>query len=206
MNPLFIVFEGIDGSGKTTQAESLKSYLIEVGDRAVMSSEPTEGVTGKLIRQALQDKNWLHQQGETFDAQMAYLFAADRHYHLFNELDGVYSLIKRDRTHVIATRYYFSSLAYNSNNPQQYEFVSGLNQYFPNPDWVIYIDLPVSVSLERLSQYDTLEVYETEQKLMQVRENYERMFTHYGGRLLKIDGTDRIDAIHAQIVNALQQQ
>lgn len=204
MKPLFIVFEGIDGSGKTTQAERLTSYFVEQGDRAVISSEPTEGVIGKLIRQALQDKGLLYQQGDRFDQQMAYLFAADRHYHLFNEQDGVYQLIQRDRTHVISTRYYFSSLAYNSNNPQEYEFVHGLNRYFPNPDLVIYLDLPVSVSLQRLSQYETLEVYETEQKLIQVRDNYERIFTNYSGKLLRLNGIDEVDLIHAQIVNALQ--
>jgi dTMP kinase len=204
MKPLFIVFEGIDGSGKTTQAERLKSYLIEQGDRAVISAEPTEGVIGKLIRTAMQDKNGLHQQGETFDRQMAYLFAADRHYHLFNDFDGVYSLLQRDRTHVIATRYFFSSLAYNSNNPQEYEFVYGLNQHFPNPDWVIYINLPLSAALQRLSQYDALEVYETEHKLRQVQANYEKMFRNYSGRLLTIDGTKPIDSIHSQIVAALQ--
>ena len=110
MKPLFIVFEGIDGSGKTTQAEQLKCYWINQGDRAVISSEPTEGMIGKLIRKAMQDKLLLNQHGVTFDEQMAYLFAADRHYHLFNELDGVYQLLRSD-IHVLSTRYYFSSLA-----------------------------------------------------------------------------------------------
>ena len=206
MKPLFIVIEGIDGAGKTTQAERLRSFFVDQGDRAVISSEPTDGVIGKLIRQALQAKISLYQQAATFDRQLAYLFAADRHYHLFNDHDGVYALMQRDRTHVIATRYYFSSLAYNSNNSQEYEFVFRLNQDFPNPDLVIYIDLPISVSLQRLSPYEELEIYETEHKLIQVRNNYERIFANYSGKLLRIDGKNSIDLIHTQIVYALQPQ
>ena len=80
---------------------------------------------------------------ELFDRQMAYLFAADRYYHLFNRVDGVFKLIEQDQTHVITTRYYFSSLAYNCDDPEQHHFVQGLNTHFPAPDWVIYLDIPV---------------------------------------------------------------
>ncbi|MGL5034794.1 MAG: dTMP kinase, partial [Microcystaceae cyanobacterium] len=54
MRPLFIVFEGIDGSGKTTQAEALQSFFIAQGQQAVISPEPSHGFIGQLIRTALQ--------------------------------------------------------------------------------------------------------------------------------------------------------
>jgi dTMP kinase len=200
MKPLFIVFEGIDGSGKSTQAEKLREYFIQQGDRAVISPEPTEGIIGKLIRKAMRDKILLNQQGGTFDEQMAYLFAADRHYHLFNELDGVYALMQRDRTHVISTRYYFSSLAYNTNSPEDYAFISRLNHHFPNPDLVIYLDLSVAIALERLSQCEALEIYETETKLTQVKANYDQIWSQYQGNLLIIDGSMAIDEIHKQVI------
>ena len=90
MQPLFIVLEGIDKAGKTTQAELLKHYLINQGNSAVISSEPTEGVIGKLIRKAMQNQVFVIKEKAKFDEQMAYLFAADRHYHLYNEVDGVF--------------------------------------------------------------------------------------------------------------------
>lgn len=200
MTPQFIVFEGIDGSGKTTQAEKLKDHLIQQGERAVISPEPTEGIIGKLIRKAMQDKILLNQQGSTFDEQMAYLFAADRHYHLFNELDGVYALMQRERSHVISTRYYFSSLAYNTNSHEEFTFISRLNHHFPNPDLVIYLDLPVEAALERLSQYRVLEIYETKAKLSKVRENYDRIWRQYDGNLLMLDGNSEIEEIHQKVV------
>jgi dTMP kinase len=141
MKPKFIVFEGIDGSGTSTQAKLLQEYFFKRGEKAVLSPEPSEGVIGRLIREIMQTNLISIQDQNKFDRQMAYLFAADRHYHLYNDHDGVFKLIQQEQTHVITTRYYFSSLAYNCNNPEEFAFVRQLNQHFPNPDLVIYIDV-----------------------------------------------------------------
>ncbi|MDJ0731444.1 MAG: dTMP kinase [Crocosphaera sp.] len=204
MQPLFIVLEGIDKAGKTTQAELLKRYLINQGDSAIISSEPTEGVIGKLIRKAMQNQVFMIKDKAKFDQQMAYLFAADRHYHLYNEVDGVYKLIKQDHYHVIATRYYFSSLAYNSNNQEEFNFVYGLNKHFPNPDLVIYLDIPLDIALSRLKNALYQEVYETQEKLEQVKENYQEIFQSYNGQILKIDAKNNIEKIHQQIIAYLE--
>ena len=140
---------------------------------------------------------------ESFDRQMAYLFAADRYYHLFNHADGVFKLIEQDQTHVITTRYYFSSLAYNCDNPEQYHFVKSLNSHFPMPDWVIYLDIPVEVSLTRLIQRSTREIYETKEKLTKVKQNFDRIFADYQGKFLKLDGTKPISSIQEAIINSL---
>ena len=127
---LFIVFEGIDSSGKSTQAELLLNYFINAGDRAVISPEPSNGIIGNLIRQALKQRIIFCRDRALFDEQMAYLFASDRHDHLYNDIDGVFKLIN-DGVHVISSRYYFSSLAYNCDTKEQFEFVSNLNARFP---------------------------------------------------------------------------
>ncbi|MDJ0601355.1 MAG: dTMP kinase [Crocosphaera sp.] len=204
MESLFIVLEGIDKAGKTTQAERLKQYLINQGNSAIISSEPTEGVIGQLIRKAMQNQVFVMKDKTKFDQQMAYLFAADRHYHLYNEVDGVYKLIKQDRYHVIATRYYFSSLAYNCNNQEEFNFVYGLNKCFPNPDLVIYLDIPLDIALSRLENSLCKEIYETEEKLQQVKDNYQQIFQSYDGEILKIDGKDSIEQIHQQITAYLE--
>ena len=121
----FIVIEGIDASGKTTQAELLKTHLISLGGKAIISSEPSSGIIGNLIRQTLKKRIFFTSNQNLFDEQMAYLFAADRHDHLYNDLDGVYKLIKDDFD-VISTRYYFSSLAYNCQTPEQFDFIAKL--------------------------------------------------------------------------------
>jgi dTMP kinase len=204
MKPLFIVLEGIDKAGKSTQAELLKSYFINQGNAAIISSEPTDGPIGKLIRNAMQNQIIAIQDKAKFDEQMAYLFAADRHYHLYNDIDGVYQLIKYQKTHVIATRYYFSSLAYNCNNQAEFDFVASLNQRFPNPDLVIYIDISLEVALSRLENSSYLEIYETEEKLKKVRENYYKIFQNYEGNILRLEGDESIDNIHKQIITYLE--
>ena len=189
MKPLFIVFEGIDVSGKTTQAERLKEYLIQSGEPSVISPEPSTGLIGKLIREALQKPIIAIQNQHRFEEQMAYLFAADRHYHLYNNDDGVFKLIHQDQTHVITPRYYFSSLAYNCHTQAEYDFVSRLNQSFPDPDLVVYLDIPVEVAMSRIAERAKRECYEEEKKLTQVSQNYERIFETYSGLLLTLDGT-----------------
>ncbi len=204
MKSLFIVLEGIDKAGKSTQAELLKNYFIAHQQQAVISSEPTNGPIGRLIREAMQSKIIAIKQKECFDEQMAYLFAADRHYHLYNDVDGVYKLINEDDSHVIATRYYFSSLAYNCNTQDELNFVAGLNQRFPHPDVVFYLDIPLEIALYRLTNSSVKEVYETEEKLRKVRQNYESLFETYDGKILKIDGNQSIKTIHKQILNYIE--
>ena len=195
---LFIVFEGIDGCGKTTQAELLKDYFANNNAQAVISPEPSSGIIGNLIRQALKRRVIFSNDRRLFDEQMAYLFAADRHDHLYNDIDGVFKLIK-DNYHVISTRYYFSSLAYNCETVGKFDLIKKLNQAFPNPDLTIYIDLPVDVSLSRLAQRSTIEIYEQESKLTQVREQYQQIFNEYTGQAIAIDGTKSIQQIHQEI-------
>lgn len=203
MKSLFLVFEGIDGSGTSTQAHLLKEYFIAQNHQAILSPEPTNGVIGKLIREAMQKPIIPIQDKKKFDEQMAYLFAADRHYHLYNDVDGVLKLTRQDNCHVITTRYYFSSLAYNCNTPEEFQFVSQLNVRFTQPDVVIYLDIPVYVSLKRLAERHQREVYENEEKLSYVRDNYIKIFSEYQGNKLIINGQDTIDSIHHQIIQYL---
>jgi dTMP kinase len=196
----FIVFEGIDCSGKSTQAKLLKDYLITRGSKAVISPEPSSGPIGNLIRETLKQRIIFTSDRQKFDEQMAYLFAADRHDHLHNERDGVFKLID-DGFNIITPRYYFSSLAYNSHTPEQFELTRKLNEKFPNPNLVIYLDIPVELSLVRLQDRSFHEVYENKEKLIAVKKNYQDIFNHYDGLLLKINGSEDTYDIHKQIVN-----
>jgi dTMP kinase len=199
---LFIVFEGIDGSGTSTQASLLNDYFRKSGKKSILSPEPSDGSIGKFIRQNLKEKQFFRNDDRRFDEQMAYLFAADRYYHLYNEVDGVFKLIK-DSVCVITTRYYFSSLAYNGNTQEESELIQRLNQDFPNPDLVIYLDIPVEVSLTRLKERSFKEIYETESKLAKVKSNYHNIWLNYKENLLIIDGTETIESIHLKIINKI---
>ena len=200
---MFIVLEGIDGSGTSTQSELLKDYFISRGEKAVISPEPSSGIIGNLIRQALKKRILFTKDPDLFDEQMAYLFAADRHDHLYNDVDGVFKLIN-DGFNVISTRYYFSSLSYNCQTPEQFNFVSKLNHKFPNPDLAIYLDISPEVSLSRIEDRSLKEIYETKNKLSKVRNNYQHIFANYPDNLLIIDGTEEIAEIRHKIISKIE--
>lgn len=200
MKASFIVFEGLDGSGTSTQAQLLLQYYIHHNYQAIISPEPTSGPIGKFIRSVLNQQVDLEAKtSESFDQQMSYLFAADRYYHLYNKTNGVVNLLQNHIT-VISTRYYFSSFAYHCHQSQDWELVKRLNQGFPPPDLFIYLDIPLAVSLARLETRSQREIYENQQKLTQVKANYEKVLREYTGLKLQLDATETKEAIHDMIV------
>lgn len=200
MRPLFIVFEGLDGSGTSTQSRMLLDHLRTVrGEPAHLTSEPSTGPIGQMIRSALSGRLAFSTDEAVYDQQLAYLFAADRHDHLWNDTDGVMRLLARGE-HVVCTRYFFSSYAYHCRSDEDLAFVRSLNAKFPDPDAVIFIDVAVETSAERLAERAHLDRYESVEKLRLVRAAYEQSFEEYKGPLLRVEGTDAPDAIHARIV------
>lgn len=202
MEPLFIVLEGIDGSGKTTQAERLLTYFQSQNQEAVLSPEPTAGPVGQLLRRFLAGETPPFSSPQLLERQMGYLFAADRHYHLFNQTDGVFSHLRERRSHVIVPRYYCSSLAYNAHGPQDWAFIERLNQDFPPPDVLIYLDLSVEAALERLTAR-RLEYYEKADTLREVRRNYQTLLSGYSHPKLILDGAQAPDSLERQIIEFL---
>jgi dTMP kinase len=199
MRPLFIVFEGLDGSGTSTQSRMLLDHLRAVrGERAHLTSEPSGGPIGQMIRSALSGRLAFSSDDTLYDHQLAYLFAADRHDHLWNDTDGVMRLLERGE-HVVCTRYFFSSYAYHCRDAEELAFVRSLNAKFPDPDAVIFIDVAVETSAGRLAERPHLDRYESVEKLRTVRAAYEDSFEQYQGPLLRVSGTDRPEAIHARI-------
>lgn len=191
----FIVFEGIDGSGTSTQSELLKDFLIKSSINAVTTCEPSNGPIGNLIREGFKKRVSFVSDEKLFDEQMAYLFAADRHDHLYNEIDGVFALMQKGIT-TISTRYFFSSLVYHVSNDEEYDFVKQLNNKFPLPDLTIYIDNPIEVSLKRISLRAHRDAYENQEKLEKVKLNYQKVFDEYNKNLLVVDGSKTIEEIH----------
>ncbi|TVQ42747.1 MAG: dTMP kinase [Gloeocapsa sp. DLM2.Bin57] len=203
MQALFIVFEGIDSSGKSTQAKLLQDYYLSVNQPAILSPEPTDGPIGQFIRNILHQQINLEQNQDNFEQQMSYLFAADRYYHLYNQTSGVFTLLQQQIT-IISTRYYFSSLAYHGHSLKIQELVKRLNQDFPQPDLLIYLDIPLEVSLARLQDKSQKDVYENKQKLNKVQANYQQIVQEYSGLKLVIDARKSQEEIHQQIVHFIE--
>lgn len=196
----FIVFEGIDGSGTSTQSILLKEHLALNSRKVVLTSEPSRGPIGSLIRHGLHNRVTFSSQKGTFDRQMAYLFAADRYDHLYNEVDGLVKLLAESHT-VLCTRYVFSSLAYHCNNDEDFAFVKNLNDPFPKPDLVVYIDISVEVALKRIGGRTVKDQYENAEKLSVAKRNYDKILASYPGEFIRINGEEEIERVHAQIAD-----
>lgn len=176
MSPLFIVIEGLDGSGKTTQIEMLNDRLQGGGAACYLTAEPTELPTGKFIRSILQKK-------VTADPRtVAALYAADRIEHLFHPEEGLLHKLT-EGYHVIASRYYFSSLAYQSEFADP-GWIASLNMMAKRTlpaDITFFLDLDPDVSMQRIeARGETKELFETKEKLAHVRESFHLAFEHFG--------------------------
>jgi dTMP kinase len=196
----FIVFEGIDGSGTSTQAGLLHRALVAAGHKAAITAEPSDGPVGHLIREINTGRVHVHHDKEIVDRHMAYLFAADRFDHLHNDVDGVVLRLAAGFT-MISTRYYLSSYVYNTHTPEDVELVRTLNAAFPTPDLTFYFECPPELSYSRIQAAGrSPDRNETMQNLIRVQANYRTALAGYAGRVAYIDATQPADSIHAQIL------
>lgn len=145
-NGVFIVFEGIEGAGKTTQAKNLYEYLNSIGKKSILTREPGGTKTGKKIREIL-----LSDTDEMFPPKAElFLYEADRNFHIHNVIKP--NLEKG--INVICDRYIYSSLAYQGYaRGLDINLIKTLNDIATDgvyPDIVFLIDIPVEVSLQRL--------------------------------------------------------
>lgn len=200
----FIVFEAIDGSGTSTQARLLHDYLFQRGYKVYLTEEPTSGPIGNLIRLGLTRRLRMTGDRKLNDRQLALLFAADRHDHLYNEVDGVMHKAGEGWI-VICTRYLISSLVYNCNDEEEQDFVRYLNSKFPLPDLTLFLDCPVEVCLERLNKGRPVQdIYENREKLQRVRENYDRFLAGYPAALYYVKADVGVTEQHQEIVRLVE--
>lgn len=183
---LFIVIEGIDGSGKSTQIELLKRNLENAGHKVKTTFEPTEGPIGKMIRKVFRHEIPADQH------TIAGLFLADRLEHILNEENGLLKWLKEGYT-VISDRYYLSSYAYHGVHVDM-DWVIECNKKCAEllrPDLNIYIDVRPEVSMKRLQKgRAALEMYETLDNLTKVRNAYLSAFEKVDKEehIQKVDG------------------
>ncbi|MFQ5799837.1 MAG: dTMP kinase [Candidatus Binatia bacterium] len=197
---IFVVFEGLDGSGTTTQATLLHESLVKMGRRSVLTSEPTNGPVGSVIRQVMTRRLMFSPQLGIVDRFLAYLFAADRFDHVYNEVNGILAYV-RGGIDVISTRYYLSSFAYHVSSEEDIERVRLLNAEFPIADLTVYLECSVDLALERLSRSrQVFERYENEAKLKMAKRNYEEVLDSFKGKVVQVDGSLPREQQHGRIL------
>ena len=158
---LFIVFEGIDGSGKSSLARALHEYLSNKNILSTLTAEPTsDTLIGKTLRAYLKDSS-------VDESTMALLFAADRVEHV----KEIKKLLDEGTT-VICDRYIYSNFAYQGEFPSR-EIHNLLRDKLLIPDITFYVDADPEICLERIkSRSLELDKYETIDKLNKIRKNY----------------------------------
>ncbi len=167
----FIVIEGIDGAGTTTQLRILDKRLSSKGINHYCTFEPTDRRIGLLIRDIL------HKKVRANPDTVALLFAADRSEHLHDPSEGVIARTMRGEI-VISDRYLFSSLAYQSVE-SGFDFVYALNSRFPLPELVFFIDTPPDISQERLKTREKRELFDRIDFQERVRKLYLKTFEFF---------------------------
>jgi dTMP kinase len=150
----FAVFEGLDGSGTTTQLNMLESFFLENRHSLppfYKTFEPTNGSIGALIRSCLKKELILSPKS------MALLFAADRNEHLYGE-GGIVERTRRGEL-VVSDRYLYSSLVYQGITCGE-ELPILLNRDFPTPELLLFFDVDGETAEKRLSTREQKEIFE----------------------------------------------
>ena len=169
---VFIAFEGIDGSGKSTQIQLLSNKLKERGVYCYTTMEPTDSPIGSLIHQVMTGRI------KTDNKVIAGLFVADRLDHLLNDINGILSKIQEGTT-VITDRYYFSSYAYHSvDMPMEWVIqANAQSKELLQPTVTIFIDVNPDTAIERIAKNRFhQELFEKKSRLVKVREKYLEAF------------------------------
>jgi dTMP kinase len=196
----FAVFEGLDGSGTSTQLALLEQKLASGGFNSpafTATYEPTGGAIGKLIRSVL--KKELALKAET----LARLFAADRSEHLY-AAGGIIERCQAGEL-VICDRYTLSSLVYQGIECGP-ELPRSLNESFPAPELLLFLDIDPGLAQRRLAGRPSLEIFEHIEFQEKVRRQYHALFEEYrkaGVRLEIIDASQSMEKVAEDVWSAI---
>ncbi len=207
MNPtkqLFIAFEGIDGSGKSTHSRLLTERLNQLNFKTYTTCEPTNSEIGQLIRRILKGER------KADHKTLAGLFVADRLNHILDENIGLLKQLN-DGYHVITDRYYFSSYAYHSTHMDM-DWVIAANSMSADllrPTATIFVDVAPEICIERIQKSRAnIELFETLDLLKAIRSNYLIAFEKLAEQenIIRIDGNRDMATVADEIfehVNSL---
>lgn len=191
---IFIVFEGLDGSGQSTQLALLQNYLNLKGYKTHVTAEPSNSLIGGLIR-ALLTKHW-----SLSNTGMQLLYCADRAHHLETE---VLPAMEAGNV-VISSRYFFSTIAFGSLN-NDINWLESLNEKFPKPDITLFVKVSPKECMRRIhgSRFRT-EFFEQEQKMNKVLQTYVKISKDKKYKnFYTIDGEQSIDKVSQDIVKII---
>lgn len=197
----FIAIEGIDGSGKTTQAKALVAKLQQEGYKAIYTHEPTDEPTGKFIKKIL--------LGELSVPPVAlqYLFGADRAVHL----KKVQKLL--DENYLVVTdRYFWSSVAYGVSDMDEvtdfyltaFSILSFYHRFIV-PDVTYFLQVGADVAYKRIEgSKKHKDIYDNPDKLPLIKKSYEALMTRFEAKFTMIDGEQEIEKVTKDLLKEVK--
>lgn len=194
----FIAFEGLDGSGSSTQIQLLAKSLEKSEHKVMLTKEPTNNIIGGLIR-GLLTKTW-----ETSAEGFQLLFAADRAHHLFREVEPAIDEGKI----VITDRYFFSTFAFGASIGLPTEWSRAINSRFRLPDLTILLKVRPEVCLLRIGKSSRagFEYFEEKEKLEKTWEIYESLSRDPKNKMVVVDGERTIEKISEEILKVVKKE
>ena len=192
-NGLFIVIEGIDGTGKSTQVKRLGEWFEKQGREVVLSREPTDGPWGRKLRESAAT-------GRLSPQDELQYFLNDRRQHVEEKISPALSEGKV----VILDRYYFSTMAYQGARGFDPQEIRRMNEAFaPVPDLLIILDLDVDTAHQRIGHRgDSTNEFEKKDSLQKCREIFLSLKNEPFARV--IDSNGSLDAVAARILEIFQ--
>ncbi len=189
---LFIVLEGIDGSGKDTHIKFLAKELRELGYAVVETAEPSRDRVGTFLkRYAKRKEKRLPAESE------ALLYASDRFDHVKNVIKPA---LRRDQI-VISARYYYSSMAYQGAVGVDLDWIKEMNRFALKPDLAVLLDILPEYSLHRLKRRRS--IYEDSDYLRKVRDIYIKLVNE--GELVKVDADRPKRVVQGELLSMIQE-
>lgn len=195
---LFLVLEGLDGSGTTTQAGRLAAWLRTGGRQVEQTREPSTGPVGGVIRTVLDGRM------SVVPPALALMFAADRVDHL-HQPGGIVDALRRGVS-VVSDRYVLSSLAYQSAQGLPVQWLSQINAAAVAPDATVYIDVTVDTCLQRIgARSDRAELFHEREQLVKIDSGYRQVLARgeLTGGVISVDGEADPDSVARQIRDGL---
>jgi dTMP kinase len=183
-----IAFEGIDGTGKSTQIRLVEEKLLLKGHEVVCTREPTDGTYGRRIRQMFASRAAISRQ-EELD-----LFINDRREHVTRVIAPALAQGKI----VLTDRYYLSTVAYQGAAGFDPEEILRLNAFAPRPDLAIILQIPPSLAVHRICNLraECLNDFEQEEELAKVAGFFDRLPGDY---IKRIDAARSIEDVHRDV-------
>lgn len=200
----FIVFEGLDGTGKSTQIRLLADRLRARGETVYTDAEPTGRPAGRLLRKMLAGEFPANEWAN------AALFFADRVHHNTDPETGIKARLARGET-VLSDRYYYSTFAYQGVNTDL-DWVIDLHYGCPEiarPDLVLFLTMPPEKCLARIIENRgnrPLEIYETPERLAEIAARFRTVFETLGDRenVAYIDADGSVEEVAARVCAAVE--